>query len=67
MNDLKKEYEEKLRNMEKGATEGGEVIQDRIKSIKDILVGGEKANDHQLKEKQFKKKMIAKNKSEKIK
>lgn len=67
MNSLKNEYEEKLRNMETDATKGGDEIKERIKSIKDIMIGGEKANDSQLKEKRFKKKMIAQNKSEKIK
>lgn len=69
MNDLKKEYEEKLRLMENNVVvnEGGEEIRERIKSIKDILIGGEKANDSQLKEKRYKKKMIAQKKSEKIK
>lgn len=67
MNNLKNEYEEKLRIMETDTGKGGDEIKERIKSIKDIMIGGEKANDSQLKEKRFKKKMVAQNKSEKIK
>jgi kinesin family protein 3/17 len=37
-------------------------INNRIKSIKDILIGGERANDTQLKEKRFKKKLASQKK-----
>jgi kinesin family member 17 len=77
MAELKREYEEKLNVVSANAkqsdqelkarnesnNEGGEVqINDRIKSIKDILIGGERANDTQLKEKRFKKKLAAQKK-----
>jgi kinesin family member 17 len=78
MAELKREYEEKLSVVSANAkqsdqelkiinesnNEGGgdEKINDRIKSIKDILIGGERANDTQLKEKHYKKKLAAQKK-----
>ena len=37
-------------------------ISDRLKNFKDILIGGERANDTQLKEKRFKKKLASQKK-----
>lgn len=37
-------------------------ITDRLKNFKDILIGGERANDTQLKEKRFKKKLASQKK-----
>lgn len=74
MNELKREYEEKLHDVaESVKTSESNVcvledpkdeskITDRIKSIKDILIGGERANDTQLKEKRYKKKLAAQKK-----
>jgi kinesin family protein 3/17 len=76
MNELKREYEEKLQEVaESVKTSESNVnvtasddpkdetkITDRIKSIKDILIGGERANDTQLKEKRYKKKLAAQKK-----
>ena len=70
MEGLKREYEEKLSEVTNSAKNAQGVdtkindkedveIKDRIKSIKDILIGGERANDTQLKEKRFKKKQAA--------
>jgi ppGpp synthetase/RelA/SpoT-type nucleotidyltranferase len=74
MAELKREYEEKLHEVAENvktseivvnSTEDSKdetKITDRIKSIKDILIGGERANDTQLKEKRFKKKLQAQKK-----
>lgn len=75
MNELKREYEEKLREVAESVKTSESVIStmsddpkdetkitDRIKSIKDILIGGERANDTQLKEKRYKKKLAAQKK-----
>ncbi|CAO1400372.1 unnamed protein product [Diamesa serratosioi] len=71
MKELKQEYELKLLNVKEitANTEPSlkEVqdetkITERIKSIKDILIGGERANDTQLKEKRFKKNLAAQKK-----
>lgn len=74
MNELKREYEEKLHDVtESVKTSESNIkvceelkddskITDRIKSIKDILIGGERANDTQLKEKRYKKKLAAQKK-----
>lgn len=83
MEELKREYEEKLQKVT-GSAKSTENLKstvtilenditsneqkseikltDRIKSIKDILIGGERANDTQLKEKHFKKKLAAQKK-----
>lgn len=69
--ELKKEFEEKLYEVTENVktTENAKVeakdetkITERIKSIKDILIGGERANDTQLKEKRYKKKLAAQKK-----
>lgn len=72
MNELKREYEEKLHEVAESvqsneirSSDGSKddaTITDRIKSIKDILIGGERVNDTQLKEKRFKKKLAAQKK-----
>lgn len=72
MNELKREYEEKLQAVNenvkttelKAADDPKDEIKitERIKSIKDILIGGERANDTQLKEKRYKKKLAAQKK-----
>lgn len=74
MNELKREYEEKLHEVTESVrtSEGiskppedpkDEIkITERIKSIKDILIGGERANDTQLKEKRYKKKLASQKK-----
>jgi hypothetical protein len=79
MAELKREYEEKLREVSDNVkatdnnhhqstvvnnnnTDSDTKINDRIKTIKDILIGGERANDTQLKEKRFKKKLAAQKK-----
>lgn len=73
MAELKREYEDKLTevstnakivedNISKSHVKDDDQINDRIKSIKDILIGGERANDTQLKEKRFKKKQAAQKK-----
>lgn len=74
MEELKREYKEKLNEVQEtvkpqepkiivnGESNGEAQITDRIKSIKDILIGGERANDTQLKEKRFKKKLAAQKK-----
>lgn len=75
MNELKREYEEKLQevsdnvktneiNVKSSSNDqkNDDKITDRIKSIKDILIGGERANDTQLKEKRYKKKLAAQKK-----
>lgn len=74
MNELKKEYENKLIEVTENVKASENVvgvfedqkdetkITDRIKSIKDILIGGERANDTQLKEKRYKKKLAAQKK-----
>ncbi|KAG5682296.1 hypothetical protein PVAND_011656 [Polypedilum vanderplanki] len=76
MEKLKKEYEEKLKEVTESMknthsqktenitsnNESDIKIIDRIKTIKDILIGGERANDTQLKEKRFKKKLAAQKK-----
>lgn len=70
---LKREYEEKLSEVTTNAkivednisishVKDDAQINDRLKSIKDILIGGERANDTQLKEKRFKKKLAAQKK-----
>lgn len=74
MSELKREYEEKLsevnesvkaseRTIKASDDQTDEItISDRIRSIKDILIGGERANDTQLKEKRYKKKLAAQKK-----
>lgn len=72
MAELKREYEEKLTEVTSNAKIVDDIsishakddaqINDRLKSIKDILIGGERANDTQLKEKRFKKKLAAQKK-----
>jgi hypothetical protein len=75
MENLKQEYELKLQEVsEKSKIQIAEAAQikpelqketditDRIKSIKDILIGGERANDTQLKEKRYKKKLASQKK-----
>jgi hypothetical protein len=72
MNELKREYEEKLsevsesvKTYDKASSDDPKddsKITERIKSIKDILIGGERANDTQLKEKRYKKKLAAQKK-----
>lgn len=73
MSELKREYEEKLHEVSESVKASESVarsddpkdeikISDRIKSIKDILIGGERANDMQLKEKRYKKKLAAQKK-----
>lgn len=74
MEELKREYKEKLSEVHETAMQPEQIIvkndeikddaqiTDRIKSIKDILIGGERANDTQLKEKRFKKKLAAQKK-----
>lgn len=72
MEELKHEYELKLKEVTEKPnltevpvkTDFKEEIDitDRIKSIKDILIGGERANDTQLKEKRYKKKLAAQKK-----
>jgi kinesin family member 17 len=71
MEELKREYEKKLSEVSKSdetkrsienSSQHDEKITERIKSIKDILIGGERANDTQLKEKRFKKKLAAQKK-----
>lgn len=74
MGELKREYEEKLQEVADSVkmSEGNvhlsddpkdeAKITDRIRSIKDILIGGERANDTQLKEKRYKKKLAAQKK-----
>lgn len=71
MNELKREYEEKLQEVTESVKTSESTaddpqdetkITDRIKSIKDILIGGERANDTQLKEKRYKKKLAAQKK-----
>jgi hypothetical protein len=77
MAELKREYEQKLRdvnetervadnnnggNNQSTVNNSDTKITDRIKTIKDILIGGERANDTQLKEKRFKKKLAAQKK-----
>lgn len=75
MNELKREYEEKLREVSENVKTSESIVKvsvedskddatitDRIKSIKDILIGGERANDTQLKEKRYKKKLAAQKK-----
>lgn len=80
MEELKREYEQKLQEVsEKAKTDEIQAskmtiptddncakkeikITDRLKNIKDILIGGERANDTQLKEKRFKKKLASQKK-----
>lgn len=74
MNELKREYEEKLHDVSKESankTQQSAIritasdednINERIKSFNDILIGGERANDSQLKEKRLKKKLAAQKK-----
>lgn len=74
MSELKREYEEKLQEVTESVKTSENVVSssddskddskitDRIKSIKDILIGGERANDTQLKEKRYKKKLAAQKK-----
>lgn len=75
MNELKREYEEKLQEVSESVKTSESIVKasseeskddtkitDRIKSIKDILIGGERANDTQLKEKRYKKKLAAQKK-----
>lgn len=75
MNELKREYEEKLQEVSESVKTSETIVKvsteepkddttitDRIKSIKDILIGGERANDTQLKEKRYKKKLAAQKK-----
>jgi len=70
MAELKQEYEEKLANVTEVADtikysagpRSEKKITERIKSLKDILIGGERANDTQLKEKRYKKKLAAQKK-----
>jgi kinesin family member 17 len=75
MNELKREYEEKLHEVTESVKtseanarvssddpQDDSKITERIKSIKDILIGGERANDTQLKEKRYKKKLAAQKK-----
>lgn len=74
MNELKREYEEKLHEVTESVRISESIVHvsedpkddtkitDRIKSIKDILIGGERANDTQLKEKRYKKKLAAQKK-----
>jgi kinesin family member 17 len=71
MEELKREYEKKLSEVSKSdetkrsienSSKHDEKITERIKSSKDILIGGERANDTQLKEKRFKKKLAAQKK-----
>lgn len=69
---LKQEYETKLQSvvqtsLKNDQTENEKLqketeITERIKSIKGILIGGERANDTQLKEKRFKKKLASQKK-----
>lgn len=74
MEELKREYKEKISEVHETAMQPDHTvckideikddaqITDRIKSIKDILIGGERANDTQLKEKRLKKKLAAQKK-----
>lgn len=72
MNELKREYEDKLQEVAVSVKKSESIhrdnpkddikINDRIKSIKDILIGGERANDTQLKEKRYKRKLAAQKK-----
>lgn len=74
MNELKREYEEKLHEVTEHVKSTEAIVKadeeakdetkitERIKSIKDILIGGERANDTQLKEKRYKKKLAAQKK-----
>lgn len=72
MNELKREYEEKLHEVTVSVKKSENIVKDvpkdeikiseRLKSIKDILIGGERANDTQLKEKRFKMKLAAQKK-----
>lgn len=75
MNELKREYEEKLQEVTESVNKTSDItvqslddpkddssITDRIRTIKDILIGGERANDTQLKEKRYKKKLAAQKK-----
>lgn len=74
MNELKHEYEDKLHEITESVKTSESIVNvgedpkdetkitDRIKSIKDILIGGERANDTQLKEKRYKKKLAAQKK-----
>lgn len=74
MSELKREYEDKLQEVSENVRASESIVKasdglnddckitDRIKSIKDILIGGERANDTQLKEKRFKKKLAAQKK-----
>jgi kinesin family member 17 len=71
MNELKREYEEKLQDVSmesankiqsKSTAADEDNINERIKSFNDILIGGERANDSQLKEKRLKKKLAAQKK-----
>lgn len=71
MMELKQEYEQKLLNVKQLTTNTEPSLQEvqdetkiteRIKSIKDILIGGERANDTQLKEKRFKKNLASQKK-----
>lgn len=73
---MKREYEEKLHEVAVSVKTSESVVNaavsddpkdetkitDRIKSIRDILIGGERANDTQLKEKRYKKKLAAQKK-----
>lgn len=74
MSELKREYEEKLYEVTESVKASENIgkpsddpkdeikITDRIRSIKDILIGGERANDTQLKEKRYKMKLAAQKK-----
>ena len=72
MNELKREYEEKLHEVTESVKKSEKHVNDnpkeeikiseRLKSIKDILIGGERANDTQLKEKRYKMKLAAQKK-----
>lgn len=72
MNELKREYEEKLQEVTESVKKSENIVIDdpkdeikiteRIKSIKGILIGGERANDTQLKEKRYKMKLAAQKK-----
>lgn len=72
MEQLKQEYETKLQNVVQSSLKNDQTeteklqketeITERIKSIKDILIGGERANDTQLKEKRYKKKLASQKK-----
>lgn len=71
---MKREYEEKLQEVNESVKTSESIvnvaddpkdeikISERIRSIKDILIGGERANDTQLKEKRYKKKLAAQKK-----